>query len=73
MDSDFEALADAALDRIERAPEAVVADAELERAAGGFHFRNDGSGWRDTRDASELFAALSKLASARSGQTVRLA
>jgi len=73
MDCAFEALADAALDRIERALEASAADAELERGAGGFHFRNDGSSWRDTRDASELFAARSKLASARSGQTVRLA
>jgi CyaY protein len=34
-DSDFEALADATLDRIERALEASVTDAELERGAGG--------------------------------------
>ncbi len=104
MDSDFESLADAAIDRIERALEASLADAELERGAGGvlniefangtamvinrhavareiwvagkaggFHFRYDGSNWRDTRDGSELFVALSKLVSAQSGQAVRLA
>lgn len=35
--------------------------------SGGFHFRHDGSAWRDTRDGSELFGALSRLASAQSG------
>jgi CyaY protein len=28
--------------------------------SGGFHFRWDGTVWRDTRDGSELFAALSR-------------
>ena len=41
--------------------------------SGGFHYRWDGNIWRDTRDASELFAALSKLVSAQSGQVVILA
>src|SRR5438094_9826568 len=40
--------------------------------SGGFHFRWDGGAWRDTRDGTELFAALSKLVSAQSGQPVRL-
>jgi len=40
--------------------------------AGGFHFRWDGGAWRDTRDGTELFAALSKLVSAQSGQPVTL-
>jgi CyaY protein len=40
--------------------------------AGGFHFRWDGATWRDTRDASELFAALSKLISAQGGEAVLL-
>jgi CyaY protein len=40
--------------------------------AGGFHFRWDGSAWRDTRDGAELFAALSKLVSAQSGTGVIL-
>jgi CyaY protein len=40
--------------------------------AGGFHFRWDGAAWRDTRDGAELFAALSRLVSAQSGQAVIL-
>ena len=40
--------------------------------AGGFHFRWDGSAWRDTRDRTELFAALSKLISAQTGTGVIL-
>ena len=40
--------------------------------AGGFHFRWDGNGWRDTRDGTELFAALSKLVSAQGGEAVLL-
>lgn len=41
--------------------------------SGGFHFRFDGAAWRDTRDGTELFAALSRLVSAQSGRAVRLA
>jgi len=40
--------------------------------SGGFHFRWDGAVWRDTRDGSELFAALSRLASLQSGRAVTL-
>jgi CyaY protein len=40
--------------------------------SGGFHFRWDGAAWRDTRDGTELFAALSRVASAQAGQPVRL-
>jgi CyaY protein len=40
--------------------------------AGGFHFRWDGAAWRNTRDGEELFAALSRLVSAQSGQAVIL-
>lgn len=40
--------------------------------AGGFHFRWDGSDWRDTRDGGELIAALSALISAQAGCTVSL-
>ena len=40
--------------------------------SGGFHFRWDGAAWRDTRDGAELFAALSRLVSAQSGQAVLL-
>ena len=40
--------------------------------AGGFHFRWDGSAWRDTRNGGELFAELSKLVSAQGGEAVLL-
>jgi len=40
--------------------------------SGGFHYRWDGAAWRDTRDGSELFAALSRLVSAQSGRGVVL-
>lgn len=96
-DSEFEALADAALAAVEAAFESSAPDAALETKgsgvlevefdngakivinrhtaareiwvaarSGGFHFRHDGSAWRDTREGTELFAALSKLASAQS-------
>jgi len=40
--------------------------------SGGFHFRWDGEVWRDTRSQEELFAALSRFASAQSGSAVVL-
>jgi CyaY protein len=102
-ESEFEALASAALENIERALEASGVDADFELKAGGileiefedgakivinrhsaarqiwvaarsggFHFRWDGAAWRDTRDGTELFAALSKLVSQQAGQSVLL-
>src|SRR6185503_14578476 len=102
-DSEFEALASRALERVEAALEASGIDVDFElkeggvleiefadgskiivnrhaaareiwvaARAGGFHFRWDGAAWRDTRDASELFAALSKLVSAQGGEAVLL-
>jgi CyaY protein len=103
-ETEFEALAERALERLEAALEASGVDADVERKeggvleieftdgskmivnrhgiareiwvaaprAGGFHFRWDGSLWRDTRDGGELFAALSRLVSAQSGQPVLL-
>jgi len=40
--------------------------------SGGFHFRHDGSAWRDARDGSELFAAVSRLATQQAGAPVTL-
>ncbi len=40
--------------------------------AGGYHYRWDGKAWRDTRDGSELLAALSRLVSSQCGQGVVL-
>ncbi|HEX9182895.1 MAG TPA: iron donor protein CyaY [Burkholderiales bacterium] len=103
-DSEFQALADAALAALEGSLEALDVDVDLQRTAdgvlelefgdgskmivnrhaaareiwvaakaGGFHFRYEGGAWRDTRDGTELFAALSRLVSAQSGRAVRLA
>lgn len=41
--------------------------------AGGFHFRRAGDNWRDTRDGTELFEALSRLVSAQGATPVTLA
>jgi CyaY protein len=40
--------------------------------SGGFHYRWDGTAWRDTRSGAELFGALSELVSAQLGRRVRL-
>jgi CyaY protein len=40
--------------------------------SGGFHYRYDGSTWRDTRSGGELFAALSELISQQLGRRVLL-
>ena len=40
--------------------------------AGGFHFRHDGTAWRDTRDGTDLFVAVSRLASQQGGTPVAL-
>ncbi|HEX2648447.1 MAG TPA: iron donor protein CyaY [Burkholderiales bacterium] len=40
--------------------------------SGGHHFRHDGACWRDTRDGSELFAAVSRLASEQAGVALEL-
>ena len=102
-ESEFEALAGAALAALESAFEAGLPDADVQAKGdglleiefedgtkmvinrhaaareiwvaaktGGFHFRYDGSVWRDTRDGTELFAAVSKLASLQGGKPVEL-
>lgn len=40
--------------------------------SGGFHFRWDGTAWRDTRSGTELLAALSALAAEHAGRPVEL-
>ena len=40
--------------------------------SGGYHFRWDGSAWRDTRSGAELFAALAKLIAEQGGSAVEL-
>lgn len=41
--------------------------------SGGFHFRRQGDQWINTRDGSELFAALSAAASAQAGTSLSIA
>lgn len=41
--------------------------------SGGFHYKRVGRQWRNTRDDSELFAALSAIASEQGGTAVTLA
>jgi CyaY protein len=41
--------------------------------SGAFHYAWRDGGWYDTRDGSELFAALSRLVSAQGGEPVLLA
>lgn len=103
-DTEFAALADEIMERIEQGLEDSGADLDFELAAGGvleiefadaskivvnrhaiareiwvaaksggFHFRHDGSCWRDTRDGEELLSKLSRLASAQAGEPVLLA
>jgi hypothetical protein len=40
--------------------------------SGAFHYAREGDRWLDTRDGSELFAALSRLISAQGGEAVVL-
>lgn len=41
--------------------------------SGGFHFQFAEEAWRDSRSGEELFAALSRLASAQAGEPIALA
>lgn len=43
----------------------------LAARAGGHHYRYSDGAWRDTRDGSEFFAALSAHASAQAGRPLR--
>lgn len=40
--------------------------------AGGFHYRYDGARWVDTRNGSELFAALSEMVGSQGGTLLKL-
>ncbi len=40
--------------------------------SGGFHYKRIGTRWVNTRDGSELFAALSEMASSQSGMPLAL-
>lgn len=42
----------------------------LAARSGGYHYRNDGEKWRDTKTGDELFAVLSREVSAQAGQAL---
>ena len=42
----------------------------LAARAGGFHYRWDGEGWRDTKGRGEFFADLSRYASEQAGRAL---
>jgi CyaY protein len=42
----------------------------LAAKAGGFHYKYADGAWRNTRDGSEFFAALSQYASEQAGETI---
>jgi len=52
--------------------QAAVQEIWVAAKSGGFHFRWDGSVWRDTRSNEELFSALSRFATEQSGAAVTL-
>jgi len=52
--------------------QAAVRELWVAAKAGAYHYRHDGQAWRDTRDGSELFAHLSRLASTQAGAVIRL-
>lgn len=52
--------------------QSAVHEIWLAAKSGGFHFTWEGGEWRDTRDGSNLFAALGKYASIQANQVVVL-
>jgi len=40
--------------------------------SGGYHYRWDGTAWRNSRDGSELFESLSAYASQQAGEAIKL-
>ena len=53
--------------------QAPMKDMWVAARAGGYHYKRVDGQWINTRDGSELFAALSMLAGAQGGATVTLA
>ena len=51
---------------------AVAKEMWVAARSGGFHYKRVGDEWRNTRDDSELFAALSAMASEQAGAAVVL-
>jgi len=52
--------------------QAAMSELWVAARSGGFHYKQQDGLWRNTRDGSELFAALSTMVSAQAGATVEL-
>ncbi|UUM21786.1 iron donor protein CyaY [Mycoavidus sp. SF9855] len=52
--------------------QAAMQEIWLAAKAGGFHYRQQDGAWLDTRNGTELFAALSRYASEQAGVTIEL-
>lgn len=52
--------------------QAAMQEMWIAARSGGFHYRNEGGRWLNTRDKSELFASLSQMASEQGGISVML-
>jgi CyaY protein len=53
--------------------QAAVREIWVAAKSGGYHFRSHGPRWINTRDGTDLFAALSAYVSEQAGETVNLA
>ncbi|MBS0451209.1 MAG: iron donor protein CyaY [Proteobacteria bacterium] len=45
----------------------------LAARSGGYHYRHDGSAWRDTKTGAEFYEQLTREATAQGGQSLRFA
>lgn len=52
--------------------QAFIQELWVAAKSGGFHYKHDGRSWINTRDGSELFAALSNMMSEQSGVMLRI-
>ena len=52
--------------------QAALSELWVAARSGGFHYRHDGQHWRNTRDNSELMAALKQIALSQASLTIDL-
>lgn len=52
--------------------QAAISELWVAAKSGGFHYRHDGTAWRNTRDSSELMQALQQIAREQGGLSISL-
>ena len=52
--------------------QAAISELWVAAKSGGFHYRHDGSTWRNTRDQSDLMAALQDIALSQGNLPIKL-